>query len=150
MVPEKVIQSVLDANRFAILATQDDGQPHTSLMAFTPMDGIRYLIVATYRNTLKHCNIMKNNRVAILVENRKESGYATHRDLVLTAHGIASELRSGDHEAAAQAHLSRHSDLSEFLLSPDCVLLRIAVTAYEVVGGTDDVLWYKLPDIVDS
>ena len=96
MEPEKVIQSVLDANRFAILATQDDGQPHTSLMAFTPMDGIRYLIVATYRNTLKHCNIMKNNRVAILVENRKESGYATHRDLVLTAHGIASEMQSGD------------------------------------------------------
>jgi hypothetical protein len=48
MKPEQEIQSVLDASRFAVLATQYQGQPHTSLMAFTPMAGIRYLLVAKY------------------------------------------------------------------------------------------------------
>ena len=59
MIPESEIQRVLDTRRFAILATQSDGQPHTSLMAFTPMDGIRYLIVATYRDTLKYRNFFE-------------------------------------------------------------------------------------------
>lgn len=144
MKTEKEIQSALDTSQFAILATQYDGQPHASLMAFTPVGGLRYLIMATYRNTMKYRNLLKDGRVAMLIDNRAVPGSAEHRNLVLTAHGIASEVPSFDHKAVEQAHLARHSNLSAFLASPDCVLMRVAVTAYEVVGGTDDVLWYKV------
>ena len=59
---EKEIQRALDTSQFAILATQYDGQPHASLMAFTPVDGLRYLIMATYRNTMKYRNLLKDKR----------------------------------------------------------------------------------------
>jgi general stress protein 26 len=144
MMPESEIQRVLDTRRFAILATQSDGQPHTSLMAFTPMDGIRHLIVATYRDTLKYRNLLKENRVAVLIDSRTVSDSATAGGIVLTLHGIATEVSNADRAAVAQAHLSRHPDLRAFLSSPDCVLLRVAVKNYEVVGGIDDVSWYKL------
>ena len=132
---EKEIQHALDTSQFAILATQYDGQPHASLMAFTPVDGLRYLIMATYRNTMKYRNLLKDGRVAMLIDNRAALGSAEHRNLVLTAHGIASEVSSFDHKAIEQAHLARHSNLTAFLASPDCVLLRVAVTTYEVVSG---------------
>ena len=144
MKTEKEIQRALDTSQFAILATQYDGQPHASLMAFTPVDGLRYLIIATYRNTMKYRNLLEDGRVAMLIDNSAALGSAEHRNLVLTAHGIASEVPSFDHKAIEQAHLARHSNLTAFLASPDCVLLRVAVTTYEVVGGTDDVLWYKV------
>lgn len=147
MKPESEIQGVLDANRFAVLATQYEGQPHTSLMAFAAMNGIRYLIVATYRDTLKYRNLLKDGRVALLIENRTIPASAPQRNLVLTAHGIASELPAGDREAAKQVFLARHPDLRDFLTSPDCVLLHVAVSAYEVVGGTEDVHWYKVADL---
>ena len=145
---EKEIQCALDTIQFATLATQSDGQPHASLMAFAPMKGLRHLIVATYRNTLKYRNLISDGRVAMLIDNREESGSKDHRTLVLTAHGIASEVPSCDYKAVEQAYLARHSNLGTFLASPECVLLRIAVSAYEVVGSTDDVLWYKVDDDV--
>ena len=145
---EKEIQRALDTSQFATLATQSDGQPHASLMAFTPIDGIRHLIVATYRNTLKFRNLISDGRVAMLIDNRFESESTKHRNLVLTAHGIASEVPSRDYKAAEQAYLARHSNLDAFLASPECVLLRIAVSAYEVVSSTDDVIRYKVDDDV--
>jgi hypothetical protein len=113
-------------------------------MAFTPMDGIRHLIVATYRDTLKYRNLLKENRVAVLIDSRTVSDSATAGGIVLTLHGIATEVSNADRAAVAQAHLARHPDLRAFLSSPDCVLLRVAVKNYEVVGGIDDVSWYKL------
>lgn len=68
--PREQIQRVLDGNRFAILATQHAGQPHASLMAFTPMSGLQQLVFATYRGTLKYRNLLEDERVAILIEDR--------------------------------------------------------------------------------
>ena len=140
------IQHVLDENRFAVMATQQAGQPHASLMAFTPMDGIRCLIVATYRSTLKYSSLSKDGRVAVLINNCNAKGPSEYRDLVITAHGIATEVTNDDREVVMQAYLARHPDFSSFLAAPDCSLLRVVVSAYEVVGGTDDVHWYKLEE----
>jgi nitroimidazol reductase NimA-like FMN-containing flavoprotein (pyridoxamine 5'-phosphate oxidase superfamily) len=150
MKPSDEIQSVLDSSQFAILATQYEGQPHASLMAFTPLDGLRHLIVATYRATRKYRNLLKDGRVAMLIDSSNVLDSAKHRSLVVTAHGVASEVPSCDRKAAEQAHLARHTGLSVFLASPDCALLRVTVTAYEVVGGTDDVLWYKVADVATA
>jgi len=141
---EKEIQSALDTSQFAVLATQYDGQPHASLMAFTPFAGIRYLIIATYRNTMKYRNLSKDGRVAMLIDNRSVQGSVAKRSLVITAHGIASEVPGFDHAAVKQALLARHNNLTAFLASPDCILMRVAVTAYEIVAGTDEVFWYEV------
>ena len=138
------IQHVLDVSRFAVMATQHQGQPHASLMAFAPMDGHRYLIVATYRATLKYTSLSKDGRVALLIDNRNATDSAAHRGLVITAHGNASEVPADDRAAVMRTYLARHPDFGTFLASADCALLRVAVKAYEVVGSTDDVLWYDL------
>ena len=64
---EGTIRRVLERNRLAVLATQRDGQPHASLMAFTPLEGLRFLAFATYRGTLKYESIQQDRRVAVLV-----------------------------------------------------------------------------------
>ncbi len=140
------IQHVLDVSRFAVMATQQDGQPHASLMAFTPMSGIRYLIFATYRTTLKYSNLSKDGRVAVLINSCIATGPSKYRDLVITAHGIATEVTNDDHETVKQAYLARHPDFNDFLASSDCALLRVVVNAYEVVGSTEDVQWYQVDD----
>jgi len=45
------IEDIFKISRFAVLATESEGQPHASLIAVTPMEGFRKLIFATYRNT---------------------------------------------------------------------------------------------------
>jgi hypothetical protein len=137
------IQHVLDVSRFAVMATQQEAQPHASLMAFTPMSGIRYLIVATYRTTLKYNNLSKDGRIAALINNCIATGPSKYRDLVITAHGIATEIADNDRDIVKQAYLARHPDFSDFLASSDCALLRVVVSAYEVVGSAEDVQWHR-------
>jgi nitroimidazol reductase NimA-like FMN-containing flavoprotein (pyridoxamine 5'-phosphate oxidase superfamily) len=140
------IQRVLDRNRFAVLATQHAGQPHASLMAFTPMSGVRYLVFATYRGTLKHRNLLEDRRVAVLIDDGDAGGTHPNRRRVLTALGDAIEIPDEERQAAVSDHLARHPDLEEFVRSPDCALVRVAVRAYQVVGGIDDVQWYHIED----
>jgi nitroimidazol reductase NimA-like FMN-containing flavoprotein (pyridoxamine 5'-phosphate oxidase superfamily) len=140
------IQRVLDDNWFAVLATQHAGQPHASLMAFTPVGGVRYLVFATYRDTLKHRNLVEDGRVALLIGDRADERAQAQQSLVLTALGNAIEIPDEERAAAVSAHLARHPDLQEFVRSPNCVLMRVAVVSYQVVGGIGDVRWYQIDD----
>lgn len=141
---QDTILRVLERNRFAVLATQRDGQPHASLMAFTPLEGLRFLAFATYRETLKYESIRHDPRVAILVEDRESDPRSSGQRLVLTALGEAIETPEEERHAYIAKHLTRHPGLQNFLSSSECEFIRVAVHAYQVVGGIDDVRWYEV------
>jgi nitroimidazol reductase NimA-like FMN-containing flavoprotein (pyridoxamine 5'-phosphate oxidase superfamily) len=143
---EDTIRRVLERNRLAVLATQRNGQPHASLIAFTPLEGLRFLAFATYRDTLTYESIREDRRVAILIEDREGEARRTDRRVVLTAVGEAIETPEEDRQACIAAHLARHPDLERFLSSPGCEFVRVAVRAYQVVSGIDDVRWYAIGD----
>jgi len=141
---QNAIRGVLERNRYAVLATQRDGQPHASLMAFTPLEGLRFLAFATYRETLKYESIREDRRVALLIEDKEANASRPDGRLVLTAVGEAIKTPEEDRQAHILAHLARHPDLESFLGSPDCEFIRVAVHAYQVVGAIDDVRWYAV------
>jgi nitroimidazol reductase NimA-like FMN-containing flavoprotein (pyridoxamine 5'-phosphate oxidase superfamily) len=145
---QEIIRQVLGRNRFAVLATQRSGQPHASLMAFTPLEDLRLLAFATYRDTLKYKSIREDRRVAILIEDRASDGNPSGRRLILTAQGEAIEIPEEDRQAHVMTYLARHPDLESFLDSPDCEFILVAVSTYQVVGGIDDVQWYAVRDAV--
>lgn len=142
---EGTIRRVLERNWLAVLATQRNGQPHASLIAFTPLEGLRFLAFATYRTTLKYKSILDDPRVAILIEDR-EGDAIRHSDqkLFLTALGEAIKTPAEDRQAHIMTHLARHPNLEEFLISPDCEFVRVGIHAYQVVSGIDDVRWYRI------
>lgn len=141
---QETIRRVLERNRLAVLATQRDGQPHASLMAFTPLEGMRFLAFATYRGTLKYESIQLDRRVAVLVEDREGDEGHPGRRLVLTGLGQAIRTPEGERQAHIATHLARHPDLQRLLSSPECEFIRVAVHAYQVVRSVDDVRWYKI------
>lgn len=141
---EDTIRRVLERNRLAVLATQRDGQPHASLIAFTPLEGMRFLGFATYRDTLKYESIQRDRRVAILVEDRESDARHSGKRTVLTALGEAIETPEQERRAYLATHAVRHPDLQTFLSRPECEFIRVAVHAYQVVGGVDDVRWHVI------
>ena len=99
---------------------------------------------ATYRETIKYQNIGQNPMVAILVEDRESDARCLGQRLVLTALGEAIETPEEERQAHIAKHLTRHPDLQNFLSSSECVFIRVAVHAYQVVGGIEDVRWYEV------
>jgi len=141
------IEEIFKNSRFAVLATEGDGQPHASLIAVTPMNGFRKLIFATYRNTRKYHNLTQNGKVAVLVESIDISSSGQKESFVLTAFGHVEDIETDEKNMVLEAHLERHPGLLSFMQSEDCSLVRIKVDTYQVVRGIDDVEWWTIDDL---
>ncbi len=141
------IEDIFKIRRFAVLATESDGQPYASLIGFTPMEGFRKLIFATYRNTRKFRNLAQNGKVAVLVESNDLNKSGLQESLVLTALGHVEEIGDTEIKRVFEAHLLRHPELLTFMQSEDCSLIRIKVELYQVVRGIDDVEWWTIDDL---
>ena len=140
------VQKVILANRFAVLATEHENQPHASLIGVTPTDGFKKLIFATYRNTRKYTNLIMNGKVAILFENRSIKSLSEQEITVLTAYGQAEETNAKNNTQMLE-HLQRHPELKTFLSSKDCALFLVKVNAYQLVRGIEDVIWCSVDDL---
>ena len=138
---KQYIEDAIQKNRFAVLATEGNGQPHTSLIAITPFGNFRQLIFATYRNTLKYRNLVHNCKVAVLIDSANINMKGLNESAVLTIIGQAEEISIEEHEAAYQAHLKRHPEMESFMLSSDCALILVIAQSYQVVKGVDDIRW---------
>jgi len=133
---------------FGVLATEQAGQPHTSLIAFTPLDDGQRLLFATYRNTRKFNNLTHNKRVSVLMDGRSRVGHCdTPNCFVLSAVGHVQDIGVTAYPTLLDAHLQHHPDLLTFTQDTDCVLLEMVVEAYQVVSGIDDVSWWRAQDL---
>ena len=144
---KEYINTVLNTSGFAVLATEGNGQPHTSLIAISPFGNLRQIIFATYRNTLKYRNLSHNNRVAVLIEGVYFNMKGLKENIVLTIIGQTEEINTAEYEVSYQAHLKRHPDMESFMLSADCVLIRINAKSFQVVYGIDEIRWITAEEL---
>ena len=132
----EALKFLFQSQRFAVLATHDEGQPYVSLMAFAATDDLKWLIFATQRDTRKHANIVSNPRAAALIDNRSNQNSDTQQAIAVTALG---EIRELDKEQHLSRFLSKHPQLESFIKPPSCALLGMQVHSYVVVEGLQDV-----------
>lgn len=143
---KEFIGGLLKASRLAVLATEGNGQPHASLIAFTPVSGFRKIIFVTYKSTRKFENLKLNGRVAVLIQGEDKDSSGQKKIFALTAFGHASEVVISEHEEAVKEHIERHPDLANLITSSDLVMFLINVEVYQIVLGIDDVSWFNVDD----
>ena len=130
---------LLGSQRFAALATQSDGHPYLSLMAFAASGDLRRLIFVTERETRKFANLVANERAAVLVDNRSNEAADLTEAVAVTAEGRAAELEGKARSDAADLFLGRHPSLASFLASATCAVIQVTVEAYHVVSEFQEV-----------
>ena len=132
-VPERL--SVLDrAERHAVLATDSNGQPYTSLITYALLPGLKGVVFATPRITFKYKNILENRRVALLIDNRSNREEGLMKAEAITIVGTARPIRRGKKwEELAKILIRKHPNLSKFVRSPSTVLVLIeAIRCFHV------------------
>ena len=136
---QQVLQRLLASQRYAVLATENQGQPYTSLMAFAVTDDLRALILLTERGTHKYVNLMANRRVAMFIDNRENVGSDTEEAVAITALGEAEEVAGDEGAGLRHSYLARHPYLAVFATSPSCAVMRVRVKSYLVVRRFQEV-----------
>lgn len=130
---ERIVRELLSSQRLAVLATEAQGNPYSSLIAFAAAPDLKALVFATPRPTRKFSNLSGNARVSLLVDNRgnREEDFA--EAAAATIVGTAREATGEESEACLALFLGKHPYLSSFARSPNCAIFRVEVEAYYVV-----------------
>jgi nitroimidazol reductase NimA-like FMN-containing flavoprotein (pyridoxamine 5'-phosphate oxidase superfamily) len=145
---ERII-ALLESQPLAVLATQRDGQPYSSLMAFAYLDDLSEFVVATSNSTRKHQNISEDARVSLLVDNRSNSEEDFHAAAALTILGIARPVEDHQRGKYQQLYLKRHPALEKFISGPSVTIFRIEIHHYLLVSRFQNVIEYHIKDEVD-
>ena len=89
---KRELQKLFKKQRLAVLATQKNGQPYSSLVAFAVTEDLKHLIFATSRATRKYDNFSSDSRVALLIDTRTNKVSDFHHAMAVTAVGTAIEV----------------------------------------------------------
>jgi heme iron utilization protein len=127
---KELLRQTVGTQRFAVLATLSNQQPYSNLVAFAVSDDLRQIVFATNRNTQKYRNILLNNNIALLIDNRNNNLSDFIEALAITALGVADELTGDESDKLVQSYLDKHPSLGEFLQRPDVAIIRVLVTDY--------------------
>jgi nitroimidazol reductase NimA-like FMN-containing flavoprotein (pyridoxamine 5'-phosphate oxidase superfamily) len=142
------IQSLLSAlfcsQRFAVLATDDRGQPFTSLMAFAASEDLEQLVILTERTGRKFANLVANRRVALLIDDRENKGSDIRESVAVTAIGEAQEASPEEGAELLQIFLARHPYLAAFAASSTCAIVQVKIKSYLVVSRFQDVTEWRV------
>jgi nitroimidazol reductase NimA-like FMN-containing flavoprotein (pyridoxamine 5'-phosphate oxidase superfamily) len=126
------LKRLFATQRLCVLATQFEGQPYNNLVAFAETDELRSLIFVTNRNTRKYTNSISNDKVAMMIDSRKNQPSDFNTTLAVTALGTIKEVAGSDRNEIASIYISKHPYLAEFVNMPDQALMRVKVTEYVI------------------
>ncbi|MGD0275287.1 MAG: pyridoxamine 5'-phosphate oxidase family protein [Syntrophales bacterium] len=128
IIPERL--KLLDRMEyFAVLATDSDGQPYTSLINFALMPDYKTVIFATPRATKKYRNMIKTKSVALLIDSRPKKTKNLMGTEAVTVIGNARPLKRGKAwETFANIYIKKHPDLAEFIYSLSTSLMVVDAT----------------------
>ena len=141
---EGMLKEVLASQNLAVIATHMEGQPVTNLIAFAATEDLRCLVFATPRATRKFANLMTDDRVALLVDNRRNRVSDFSEAIAVTAFGRAAEVEGGDREYFLNLYLAKHSHLKGFATAPTCALVEVEIDRYELVQRFQNVLELRM------
>ena len=135
----QLIRTLLDTQIQAVLATQHQRQPYTSLMAFAVTPDLRRIVFATYRATRKYANLLANPRAALLIDNRCNDSADYRNAVAISAQGTVHEVDVDRRTELLNLYLGKHPRLRDFVTAADCALLQLDVQCYYVVSRFQNV-----------
>ena len=127
-----LIMNIFTSQRFAVLSTQFEGQPYSSLIAFAEAENLKNLIFVTSRDTRKYSNTQVNKRVAVLIDSRTNQASDLQSAVAITAIGTIEEVTEYKRDYLSGIYLSKHPQLADFLNKPSNALMKVEVTDYVV------------------
>ena len=140
---QPVLRGLLRSQRYAVLATDDHGQPFASLMAFAASEDLRQIVVLTERNRRKFTNLKANRRVALMIDDRENKSSDTQDSVAVTAIGEAQDAGSDAGDSLLELFLARHPHLAAFAASPSCAIVTVKVSSYLLVSRFEKVLEWR-------
>ena len=131
---KQTLTDLLSKQKVAVVATSNDGQPYTSLVAFVVTDDLRTLYFVTPQTTRKYSNISSDPRIAAMIDNRLNKDADIHNAIGATITGVSRILNGKEAEKPLELYHVKHPYMKEFSASPTSVLIEVKIDKYYIVS----------------
>ncbi|MBM4145598.1 MAG: pyridoxamine 5'-phosphate oxidase family protein [Nitrospira sp.] len=112
----------------AVLATESDGQPYTSMIAYAVTPDKKGIVFITPQKTRKYKSILKNNNVSILIDTRSNTEKDYMHAESLTILGNAFPVKKGRKwSELIRALIRKHPRLNEVIHSTETRLILVKI-----------------------
>ena len=127
---------LLKTQRFAVIATQGEGELYTNLVAFLVEENLKHIYFPTLKNTKKYKNLSSNLKISLLVDNRVNKPKDIKKAITVTAVGKSYETQDIE---VIKKFLLKHPYLKDFVNSKDCTMIKIKVEKYIIVDNFQNI-----------
>jgi heme iron utilization protein len=134
------LENLFKSQNLAVLATHNQGQPYTSLVAFAGSEDLKALYFVTGQATRKYANLMDDPRAAMMIDNRSNAPADIADAMAATAAGSVDIVSENERINRLSVYLQKHPHLAEFANSPSTRLIRLNVFCYYVVNRFQNVV----------
>ena len=134
------VKAFLKEKDMCVLATTREGRPHCSLMAYIADEEAEWIYMVTHRTTTKYKNLLSNEQVSLLVDNRCEGLPADRgKTQALTVHGVFRSVENQDtRKQILKKLLKRHPHMKEFLSHPEAEIISVRANSFLFLDGIAD------------
>ena len=137
---QQYIRDLFANQKLAVLATTNEGQPYTSLVAFVASDDLKHIYFVTPKTTRKFANLKRDCRVSVLINSSTNRASDFHEALSVTVIGGAEEISASSRDNNLRNYLAKHPYLEDFAKSPTCALVRVTAKSYYLVKNFQRVM----------
>ncbi|MBS3756901.1 MAG: pyridoxamine 5'-phosphate oxidase family protein, partial [Desulfobacterales bacterium] len=106
-----ILEHLLKSQNLAVLATQNHGQPYTSLVAFAGSEELKALYFVTGQATRKYANLTGDPRAAMMIDNRSNAPADIADAMAATATGSVDMLSENEQVTLLNIYLQKHPHL---------------------------------------
>ncbi len=125
------VRRLVNAQPYAVLCMQGQGQPYGALVAFAFSSDLRTAVFATPIATRKYRLLSECAQVALVIDNRPGKREELMEIEAVTATGRASLMGPGSSfDQWSSLLVSRHAYLRAFVRASSCALFRIDIVRY--------------------
>ncbi len=136
---KETIKDILDSQKLAVLATQGNGKPYGSLVAFAATADLKTILFATTRASRKYVNLLTDPGVALVIDTRTNQTADFSDAAAITVLGEVEEVSAFVRQESNMIYLNKHPNLEEFIESPTTALLSVRVKTYIMVNRFQNV-----------
>lgn len=131
------MKSLAREKDICVLATDADGKPYCSLMAYVTDEACREIYMVTHKQTRKYQNLVKNPVASLLIDSRENA--PRRRVAALTIEGSFHHIEEkAKLTRVKEMLLKAHPHLADFLSHEDAVILCIKIGSFLLLNGIDE------------
>lgn len=137
------MKALVREKNMCVLATDADGQPHCSLMAYVAAKTCEELYLVTHRKTQKYQNLLHNPAVSLLIDSR--DNVPRSRIQALTVQGSFQKIENAAKRAdIRKLFVETHPHLADFVDHADAEIFCVKVHAFLLLDGLSDAHYQAL------